>query len=107
MKTKKKKTNLPALLEKEKAVPAAVRTLLECLTATRTYQSNGKPVTEADYSTRCKSALGLLEFASAKPRASAKDEMPPDKRSEQEQTAEVERILGITYDHPGHEPLKP
>jgi hypothetical protein len=96
MKTKKKKTNLPALLEKEKAVPAAVRTLLECLTATRTYQSNGKPVTEADYSTRCKSALGLLEFASAKPRASAKDAEPVGpKLTPAQKDARMREILGI------------
>src|ERR1700733_9066283 len=94
---KRKKTDLPTLLEKERAVPAALRTLIECLTATRTYQSNGKATTEADYSTRCKSALGILEFASAKPKAAPEGKEPGPKLSEPEKTRRIEEILGIEY----------
>jgi hypothetical protein len=92
---KRTKVDLPKLLEREKAVPSAVKTLIECLTATRSFSSNGKTTTEPDYSTRCKSALGLLEFASAKPKASPKDEPTGPKMTPAEHDAHIKNILGI------------
>ncbi len=106
---RKKKADLPALLERKKAVPAAVKTLIECLTATRTYQSNGRPTTEPDFATRAKAALGILEWAaSPPPRLSAKDvALSGPKLTQAELDAEQARILGVEfYDKEGL-PIQP
>lgn len=93
---KKKSENLPALLQKEQAIPKAVAALIRGLDARRSFSQNGKTVSEPDNATQVKAALGLLQWsASPPPKTSAKDELPSPKLSEAEREAEIKRILGI------------
>ena len=95
MKRTKKAESLPELIQANDGVRMALDALIRGLTAQRTYSQNGQARTEPDNATQVKAAQTILEFSAAKPRASAKDEKPPDKRTEAEKTAEIVRILGI------------
>jgi len=91
----KKKSDLPGLLEKEKAVPKAVAALIRSLEARRSFSQNGKTVTEPDFATQTKAALGLLAWsASPPPKVSAQDE-PLEPLTEDQLVAEARRIHGM------------
>jgi len=104
MKTKTKSDNqrLRSLLKKEGAIPKAIDALIRGLTAKRSFAQGGRTVTEDDASTQVKAALGLLQWSASPPPRVSKDVEPTARLSEAEREQEVERILGITYDHPGH-----
>ena len=95
MKRKKKSENLPELIQANDGVKKALDALIRGLSAKRSFSQNGQTKTEDDAATQVKAALGILEFASAKPKAREKEEPPGPKLTPVEREEEVRRILGI------------
>ena len=93
---KQKKTDLPKLLQKEGAIPKAVAALIRSLDATRSFSQNGKTVSEPDFATQTKAALGLLQWSASPPPRVSKDAEPPGpKLTPAERDEEIKAILGI------------
>jgi len=76
MKRKKKSENLPELIQANDGVKKALDALIRGLSAKRSFSQNGQTKTEDDAATQVKAALGILEFASAKPKAAKKRNRP-------------------------------
>jgi len=92
---KQKKTDLPKLLQKEGAIPKAVAALIRSLDATRSFAQNGKTVSEPDFATQTKAALGLLQWSASPPPKVSKDAEPRKKMTPAERDEEIKCILGI------------